>query len=73
MDREKIDVGDQVGIQVLFYDPARLVVTVYFLNQSKAVFLNNRRFETIKQYRELRDDFLNSYSACLKRVADSQH
>jgi hypothetical protein len=70
MDRDKIDVGDQVGIHVLFYDPAHLVVTVYFLNQSKAVFLNNRRYEDIKQYRELRDDFLNSYSECLKRVAD---
>ena len=73
MDRDKIDVGDQVGIHVLFYDPAQLVVTIYFLNQSKAVFLNNRRYEDIKQYRELRDDFLNSYSECLKGVADAKH
>lgn len=73
VDRNKIDVGDQVGIHVLFYDSAHLVVTIYLLNQSKAVFLNNRRFETIKQYRELRDDFLNSYSECLKRVSDAQH
>jgi hypothetical protein len=73
MDRDKIDVGDQVGIHVLFYNPAHLVVTIYFLNQSKAVFLNNRRYEDIKQYRELRDDFLNSYSECLKRVADANH
>jgi hypothetical protein len=73
MDRDKIDVGGQVAIHVLFYDPAHLVVTIYFLNQSKAVFLNNRRFETIKQFRELRDEFLNPYSECLKRVADAQH
>lgn len=73
MDRDKIDVGDQVGIHVLFYDPAHLVVTIYFLNQSKAVLLNNRRYEDIKQYQELRDDFLNSYSECLKRVADTNH
>lgn len=73
MDRDKIDVGGQVAIHVLFYDPAHLVVKIYFLNQSKAVFLNNRRFETIKQFRELRDEFLNSYSECLKRVADTQH
>ena len=72
-DREKIDVGDQVAVHVLFYDPAHLVVTVYFLNQSKAVFGNNRRFETVQQFRELRDDFLNHYSECLKRVADSAH
>ena len=69
MDRDKIDVGDQVGIHILFYDPAQLVVTIYFLNQSKAAFFNNRRYEDIKQYRELRDDFLNFYSECLKRVA----
>ena len=70
LDRDKIDIGGQVGIHVLFFDPARLVVTIYFLNQSKAVFLNNRRFETITDYRELRDDFLTHYSRCLKSVAD---
>ena len=65
IDRDKIDIGGQVGIHVLFYDPAHLVVTVYFLNQSKAVFANNRRFVTIKQYQELRDSFLSHYSECL--------
>jgi len=73
LDRDKIDVGDQVGMHVLFYEPARLVVTIYFLNQSKAIFLNKRRFETIKEYGDLRDDFLNNYSECLKRVADAKH
>jgi len=73
IDRDKIDIGGQVGIHVLFYDPAHLVVTVYFLNQSKAIFGNNRRFETIQQYQQLRDDFLSHYSECLKRVAETQH
>jgi hypothetical protein len=73
IDRDKIDIGGQVGIHVLFYDPAHLVVTVYFLNQSKAIFANNRRFETIQQYQELRDEFLSHYSECLKRVAETQH
>lgn len=72
IDRDKIDKGGQVGIHVLFYDPDRLVVTIYFLNQSKAVFANNRRFETIKQYQELRDDFLTHYSECLKRVTEGR-
>jgi hypothetical protein len=71
IDRDKIDVGGQVGTHVLFDHQNHLVVTIYFLNQSKAVIGNNRRFETIKQYRELRDDFLNSYSQCLRRVADT--
>jgi hypothetical protein len=69
IDRDKIDVGAQVGVHILFYDPANLVVTIYFLNQSKAAFFNNRRYEDTKGYREVRDDFLNSYSECLKRVA----
>ena len=69
IDRDKIDVGAQVGVHILFYDPAHLVVTIYFLNQSKAAFFNNRRYEDIKGYREIRDEFLNSYSECLKRVA----
>jgi hypothetical protein len=72
LDRDKIDIGDQVGTHILFFDRAHLVVTIYFLNQSKAVFLNDRRFENIKQYRELRDEFLTHYSECLKRVADAQ-
>src|SRR5215470_2865086 len=69
IDRDKIDVGGQVGVHILFYDPAHLVVTIYFLNQSKAAFFNNRRYEDIKGYREVRDEFLTSYSECLKRVA----
>jgi len=73
VDRDKIDIGGQVGIHILFYDPAHLVLTIYFLNQSKAVFLNKRRFESITEYRELRDDFLNHYSVCIKRFEDAQH
>jgi hypothetical protein len=60
IDRDKIDVGGTLGTHVLFYDSKQLVITIYFLNQSKAVFANNRRFESIKEYREVRDDFLNS-------------
>jgi hypothetical protein len=73
LDRDKIDVGGQVAIHLLFYDPAHLVVTIYFLNQSTAVFLNNRRFESIKEFQQVRDSFLSSYSECLKGVADAQH
>jgi len=72
LDRDKIDVGGQVGTHVLFHNPQHLVVTIYFLNQSKAAFFNNRRFETIEEYRKLRDDFLNAYSACLERVAETR-
>lgn len=71
LDRDKIDIGGVMGTHVFFYDSDQLVVTINFLNQSKAIFLNNRRFETIEEYGELRDKFLNSYSQCLKTVADT--
>jgi hypothetical protein len=71
LDRDKIDIGGSIGTHILFYDSDHLVVSIYFLNQSKAVFFNDRRFETIEEYRELRDKFLNSYSQCLKTVADT--
>ena len=72
-DRDKIDVGGVIGIHTLFYDPAHLVVTIYFLNQEKASARNNRRFDSIKEYIRLRDEFLNHYSQCLKGIADKQH
>ena len=71
VDRDKIDIGGTIGTHVLFYDSDQLVVTIYFLNQSKAALFNKRRFETIEEYGELRDKFLNSYSQCLKTVADT--
>jgi hypothetical protein len=73
LDRDKIDVGGTLGTHLLFHDPTHLVVTVYFLNQSKAALFNRRRFDNIDEYRELRDDFLNRYSECLKLIADAQH
>ena len=71
LDRGKIDVGGQVGTHVLFHGAKHLIVTIYFLNQSKAVVANNRRFDTVEQYQDIRDKFLSSYSECLKSVADT--
>ena len=76
VDRDIIDVGGSIGIHVLLYDPRHLIVTVYLLNQDdrdrfRSLF-GRRRFHNIDEYRALRDDFLNHYSECLKRVADAQ-
>jgi hypothetical protein len=77
IDRDKIDVGGQVGIHLLLYDPDNLIITVYILNQDDKnlpkSMLGQRHFHNIDEYRTLKDDFLNHYSACLKRVADEQH
>jgi hypothetical protein len=71
IDRDKIDVGGQVGIHVLFYDRDHLVITIYILNQYRTE-LSKRRFTNIEEYRTLRDEFLDRYSSCLKAIADSQ-
>lgn len=74
IDRDKLDVGGQVGVHLLLNDVHRLIITLYFLNQDKPkVFeLGKRRFDTIEEYHTIKNDFLNRYSACLKTVADSQ-
>ena len=78
-DRDKIDVGGTLGVHVLFYDANNLIVTIYLLNQDDkttgSLFWRNgkRRFTNIAEYQSLKDDFLNHYSECLKRVTEAQH
>jgi hypothetical protein len=77
IDRDQIDVGGQVGTHVLFYDRHHLVITVYLLNQDdrnlfRATAGGPRKFKDIREYRELRDTFLDNYSACLGKIAASQ-
>ena len=66
IDRDVIDVGGQVGIQVLFDDRKHLIITIYFLNQEK----KNRRFNNLEEYFALQADFLNRYTECLSVVAN---
>lgn len=79
IDRDRIDVGGQVGNHVLFYDAHQLVITIYFLNQddknnlARAVLGGGeRKFHNMDEYRSLRDDFLTKYSECLAKVAAAQ-
>jgi hypothetical protein len=79
IDRDRIDVGGQVGNHVLFYDPHQLIVTIYFLNQDDKNSLaraivggGERKFHNMDEYRTLRDDFLSKYSECLAKVAAAQ-
>ena len=55
-------VGNTLGITILFLDPDQHIVTIYFLNQSP----KKRKFQTIEEWRTLRDNFLDRYSACVK-------
>ncbi|WP_295427247.1 hypothetical protein [uncultured Thiodictyon sp.] len=64
-DGDAIDVGGTVGTHVLFHDPGHVIITVYFLNQEK----QGRRFNSIDEYRMLRDTFLTDYTKCLKSAS----
>lgn len=64
-DREVIDKGGVLGVQVLFSDTEHVIITVYFLNQGR----EKRRFQNIEEYRVLRDRFLNQYTSCIKEAA----
>ena len=77
LDRDQIDVGITVGTHLLLYDPDHLVVTVYFLNQKDkgpqgSMSGNRRRFTNLDEYLKLRDDFMNHYSECLRRITEGK-
>ena len=61
VDREKLE-GGVLGIYLLFDAPNRIVTTVYLLNQEPG----DRRFQTIEEYQSLREQFLKSYTACIR-------
>jgi len=62
LDREKLE-GGVLGVYLIFDNSAHVVTTVYFLNQDPP----GRRFQTIEEYGKLRDRFLDSYSACVRK------
>jgi hypothetical protein len=62
LDREKLE-GGVVGIYLIFDEPAHVVATIYMLNQES----QSRKFQSMEEYRTLRDGFLRSYTACIRR------
>ena len=62
LDREKLE-GGVLGIYLVFDNSAHVVTTIYLLNQEA----QSRKFQTIEEYRQLRDSFLDSYSACIRK------
>jgi hypothetical protein len=62
LDREKLE-GGVLGIYLLFDDSAHVVTTIYLLNQEP----QNRKFQSMDEYRTLRDRFLASYTACVRK------
>jgi hypothetical protein len=66
LEKDTIDIGGVIGMYTAFLDRGYLVVTAYLLNQEK----KKRRFNTIEEYRALRDRFLDDLTAC---VASAVH
>ncbi len=54
--------GNVLGTYVLFSDANQQVLTVYFLNQPS----EKRKFQTIEEYRTLRDRFFERFTGCIK-------
>jgi len=62
LDRERLE-GGVLGIYLLFDDSAHVVTTIYMLNQEP----QDRQFQTMEEYRALRDHFLAAYTACIRK------
>ena len=68
LDREKLE-GGVLGVYLLFDDTAHVVTTIYLLNQEP----QSRKFQTIDEYRDLRDRFLASYTGCIRSNLQRPH
>jgi hypothetical protein len=59
--RQKLE-GSVLGMYLLFDDPAHVATTIYFLNQESW----RRKFQTMDEYARLRDQFLTTYTGCVR-------
>lgn len=62
VNRDKLE-GGVLSIYNLFDDADHVSVTMYLLND----YPDSRKFSTLDQYSKIRDSFLQSYTACLKK------
>ncbi len=68
LDREKLE-GGVLGVYLLFDRADHTVMTIYLLNQDPA----SRKFQTMDQYRTLRNQFLPAYTACIRANLTKQN
>lgn len=60
LDRNKLE-GGVIGMYLFFDDARHIATTVYLLNQDPS----RRKFQTLDEYRTLRDRFLSTYTSCI--------
>ena len=61
-DRTALD-GNVLGIYLFFDNAHHIATTAYFLNAPQG----QRKFDTISEYRNLRESFLNAYTVCVRQ------
>ncbi len=61
-DRTALD-GNVLGIYLFFDNAHHVATTAYFLNAPAA----QRKFNTISEYSNLRENFLNAYTVCVRK------
>ena len=61
-DRTALD-GKELGIYLFFDNVHHVATTAYFLNAPE----NLRKFQTIAEYTQLREAFLNAYTVCVRK------
>jgi hypothetical protein len=64
LNNQGIEGGGVVSFYTLFDDPRGVVVTAYILNGDP----QHRAFQSMAQYRVLRDRFLNTYASCMSTI-----
>ena len=64
LDRDRLE-GGVIGLYLLFNDEKHVATTIYLLNQESS----RRKFQTVDQYRSVRDRFLLTYGACIQKAS----
>jgi hypothetical protein len=67
LDRTKRE-GETLGMYLLFDNPTRTALTIYFLNQQQPTHSQN-----MQQYAAQRDQFLQSYTSCVRKGLEPIH
>lgn len=58
----KITEVNTIGMDILFSDTDQTITTIYYFNTRTP---KNRRFQTVAEWRVLRERFLNQYTRCI--------
>jgi hypothetical protein len=61
LNRNTVNSYNTIGQYVLFHDTDKTITTIYFFNANP----KKRKFQTIEEWRELKEKFLNNYTGCI--------